>query len=168
MNPVSRSSYWRHSEWRVWVSVAVMSIQKWRDQGSSNGRELLCLVPTKSNVTGFPEPCLTFYEWELMENYIICFPKRIHYCNKGSVCFPQFFWQGRACKSPLKLSCRDAVIYIHTHRHRHTNTFKQATPKAFKYLFIGNSVPITMSRNVFVYSSLLEVILGLCCSVQLQ
>lgn len=139
-----------------------------KGRGSSNSGGLQCLVPTKSNVTGFPEPLLAFYEWELMENYIICFPKHIHYCNKGSVCFPPFFWQGRVCKSPLKLLCRRTAICIHTHRHAHTNTYKQAMPKAFKYLFIGNSVPIIMSRKVSVYSGLLEVILGLCWSIELQ
>lgn len=48
-------------------------------------------VPVKSNVTGFPEPFLAVYEWELMENYIICFPKHIHYCNNGSVYFLLFY-----------------------------------------------------------------------------
>lgn len=98
------------------IVVAIMSIQRWRIRGQASSGGPQCLVPAKSNVTGFPEPLLAFYVRELMENYIICFPKHIHYCNKGRVCFPPSFWQGRACKSPLKLLCGRAAICIHTHR----------------------------------------------------
>lgn len=105
-----------------------------KGQGSSNSEGLQCFVPEKSNVTGFPEPILAFYDSELMENYIICFPKHIRYSNKGSVCFRLLFWQGRECRSPLK-GLQSTYI--------HTSMCKQPKPKSFKKLFIENSVPIT-------------------------
>lgn len=57
---------------------------------------------------------------------------------------------------------------MHIHRHTYINTYKQTMPKALSIFFYWNSVPITMSMDVSVYLGLLEAILGLNWSIELQ
>lgn len=125
---------------------AILSYQRWRVRDREQWG-VWGLWPTELNVTGFPEPFLAFYEWESMENYIICFLKLIHYCNKDSVCFPLFFFFPLAKQSMDKSSWAPLM-------QRQTWIWKQSQ----KYLLIGTSVPITKSKKVSMYLSLIYLL----------
>lgn len=101
-----------------------------KGQGSSNSGRLQCFVPEKSNVTGFPEPILAFYDSELMENYIICQSIFI-IVIKAVFVF--------VCYSGKEENAE--VLRKGYNLHTYTQACKQPKPKLFKKLLIKNQFP---------------------------